>query len=216
MTMSRSVTRIKLQAVDVTSDDIIALTKAFPCLESLTVKDECKESAYHLWCRRNASLIFQHLGMLDNFHTLELDLPREAVAEDITTESGPSKLVSLSALSKLRDLVVPADFFVGFMTEEPACIQRITTLLPDSLCCLTLLLNDQCDWALMEECRTRSSVRRVVGEFLRDEVAPALLIEFPHLGKIDLCYHMGHYHRNKVHTLAARSLPDATSGVEAS
>lgn len=216
LTMSRSVTRIKLLGVDISFDDIVALTKAFPCLESLTVKDDCKKPADHKWCKwkGSGSLGFQYFGLLDNFHTLELDVPREGLAEDCSTESGPSKLVRLSAMSKLHTLMVPVDLFVGF--DESARIQRITTLLPDSLRCLTLLLNDQCDWALMKERRTCASVKRVVGEFLRDEVAPALLIEFPHLEKIDLCYHWEHYHRNKVHTLAARSIPDATNGVKAS
>lgn len=210
---------MKLQAVHITPDDIAAITKAFPCLESLAVKDEYKKyAADHMWCGRVGSRIFQYLGMLDNFHTFQVepDVPCEGFAVDYTTESGPSKLVMLSAMSKVHALMVPVDFFVCFTTDEPARIQRITTLLPDSLRCLTLLLNNQCDWELIEERRTSSSVKRVVGEFLRDEVAPALLTEFPHLGKIDLCYRMGHYHRNEVHTLAPRSLPDATSEVETS
>lgn len=152
--------------------------------------------------------LFQLLGGLENFHTLELSCPRKRFAEDITTESGPSTIVRMSALSRLHTLLLPVDFFVGFTSyDKKPHIHRATTLLPDSLRHLTLLLDYQCKLRLSLQgsipIRT-DRVTRMVEPFLR-QVAPALLIEFPHLEQVDLCYDMQDYRQHSVHTLAARS-----------
>lgn len=152
--------------------------------------------------------LFQLLGGLESFHTLELNSPRECFTEDITTESGPSTVVRISALSRLRTLLVPVDFFVGFTSyDEKPHIHRATTLLPDSLRHLTLLLDYRCKWRLSAHGSIRTQtdrVTRMIEPFLL-EVAPALLIEFPHLEQVDLCYDMKDYRQHKIHTLAARS-----------
>lgn len=152
----------------------------------------------------------QLLGRLKNFHTLELDSPRERFAAAIETDSGTSQIIMLSAMSKLRTLLVPVDFAVGFTSDDkPPRIHRINTVLPNSLRHLILLLDHQCKERLSWEGRIRKSrVSLVVEPFLR-EVAPALLMEFPHLKKVDLCYDMEDYSQNKVHPLIARSTADS-------
>ncbi|KAH8755707.1 hypothetical protein F5883DRAFT_686543 [Diaporthe sp. PMI_573] len=212
--MSTSVKAISLRGISIETEDVRSLTKACPSLESLTIGD--KSSFTDSSSNQNAldgHRIFQFLGGLENFHTLEFDFAPNCFRSDITTASGPAKLVRLSAMSKLHTLVVPADLFVDFTSDQTPRIQRTTTLLPDSLRCLTLLLDTSCYGRLAEEHGMRIDVTHVVGEFLREEVAPALLVEFPRLEKVDLCYHMEHYRQGKVHTLAARS-PRPTQQVD--
>lgn len=145
-----------------------------------------------------------------NLCTLELDSSRTGFAADITTEAGPSKLITLAALSKLRTLLVPVDFFVDLTMDDKPRIRRTTILLPDSLRHLTVLLNCRCKQRLLGESSMQKSTFISVARvepFLR-EVAPALLGDFPHLEKVDLCYEMDDYRHQKVHPLAARSRDD--------
>lgn len=201
--------RIVLRRTFVDSKDINALVAAFPSLESLTTNG-CHFSMRSM---KPSPLdnheLSQLLGGLKNFHTLELDSPRGEFAADIETDSGTSQIITLSAMSKLRTLLVPVDFAVGFTSDDkPPCIHRINTVLPNSLRHLILLLDHQCKERLSWEGRIRKSrVCLVVEPFLR-EVAPALLIEFPHLENVELCYDMEDYHQNKVHPLIARSTAD--------
>lgn len=184
---------------------IAGLATAFPSLESLTIElcDVYNDSSLLISGDRNR--LFQLLGGLDNFHTLELDAPRERFATDITTESGPSTIVTLFALSRLCTLLVPVDFFVGFTPDnEQPHIHRENTVLPGSLRHLTLLLDFWCSVRLSLRGGVRmDSVNLEVEPFL-GEVGPALLVEFPHLEQVDLCYSMKDYRQHKVRTLAAR------------
>lgn len=199
---------MELRNFFITVQDIVTFTTVFPSLESLAM-DACLLYSYcDPLTGPDRRRLFQLLGGLENFHTLELDSPRARFAEDITTESGPSKIVTMSALSRLRTLLVPVDFFVGFKTYDmKPHIHRATTLLPESLRHLTLLLDYRCKWRL--SCQGSMGIRtdrvtRMVEAFLR-QVAPALLIEFPHLEQVDLCYDMQNYRQHRVHTLAART-----------
>lgn len=212
--MSRSVKRIKLEAVDICTADFMAITKGFPSLESLTVEDKHERvSGFNL----DGSRIFQFLGNLDNLRTLELDFLHYHLSVRITTESGRFKLVDLSAMSKLRTLVVPLTYFdcSGSNDEELEGVQRITTLLPGSLRCLTLLLNEVGEIDMLNQIRLKRNAKCWVEEYLQ-RVVPALLTEYPHLEKIDYCYNMDHYRQNKIQTAALRSAHDATSGVAVS
>lgn len=201
--------KVELRDLFVYIEQIVDLTTAFPSLESLSI-DRCFfDRGLSLLTSAARNSLFQLLGGLENFHTLELDAPRELFATDITTESGPSTIVTLSALARLRTLLVPVDFFVGFEPDnEPPHIRRENTVLPESLRHLTLLLNFFCGKRLSDQGKFDyqgcvGSVILMVGTFLR-EVAPALLIEFPHLERVDLCYDMRDYRQNKVHPLVAR------------
>lgn len=180
------------------SQDVATLTTVFPSLESLAIGGGgyWPTGPYSLHGRR----VVQMLGGLKNFHTLELGhAKRSTFAMAITTETGPSTLVTLSALSKLRTLVVQADFFVGSTLGEKPQLYRETTVLPDSLRHLTLILNPS-SW----ESLARQAHRQA---FLR-KVAPALLDEFPYLERVDLCNYMDDYRQHKVQTLAERSTAD--------
>lgn len=81
----------------------MGLTKAFPSLESLTIDHKCKFSNEP--SDRNAvdgHRVFQWLGRLENFHTLEFDCAPYCFKEHVTTALEPAKLVRLTALSKLH------------------------------------------------------------------------------------------------------------------
>lgn len=206
--ISTSVKRMELRNLFITAEHIVTFTTVFPSLESLGM-DDCLVYGYaNSLTAADRQRLFQLLGGLENFHTLELDSPREPFAEDIITESGPSTVVTMSALSRLRTLLVPVDFLVGFTSyDKKPHIHRATTLLPDSLRHLTLLLDYQCKLRLSSQGSIpigTDRVTRMVEPFLR-QVAPALLIEFPHLEQVDLCYDMQDYRQHRVHTLAARS-----------
>lgn len=179
------------------------------------------------------------LGELENLNTLVLGtwLGAPDFVTAISTATGPSNLFNLSALSKLRTLVVSANHFVCFTQDDeadepvfftaddaPVCftqddepvIHRATTILPDSLRWLTLLLSeweDSLSWAQrMQRRRRRQQMPRltvsdVVESFLRD-IAPALLVDFPHLERVDLGHNMKDYRQHNVQTLAERSTAD--------
>lgn len=199
-----NVKRMELQRLFVSRRGVIALTTVFPSLESLKF-DDCCIFGYAREITMDDHPLFGLLGSLKNLHTLELDCSRWDFAADISTESGPSKLVTLAALSRLRTLLVPVDFFVCFTPDDKKPrMQRTTILLPDSLRHLTLLLNDRCKSSLSREGSIpKTTLTRMVEPFMR-EFAPVLLIDFPRLEKVDLCYDMDDYPQQNVHPLAAR------------
>lgn len=202
--ISTSVKRMEIRNLVVYGQQIVDLTTAFPSLESLSI-DHCH--VYHgssLLTLADNYPLFQSLGGLENFHTLELDAPRKRFATDITTESGPSTIVTLSALSSLRILLVPVDFFIGFTDNEQPHFHRENVVLPGSLRHLTLLLNFYSRGRLLPwNSKQTDSFELMVEPFL-GEVGPALLIEFSHLEQVDLCYNMEDYRQHKLRTLAAR------------
>lgn len=193
-----------------TTRKIAQVTAAFPSLESLTIEsctfqpDPRRDSfdAVH------SHTVFQVLGGLKNLNNLEFDTyNRMRFTTSTTTASGPSKLFTLSALSKLETLLLPADILVYTTQDKKDPIHRAATIFPDSLHCLTLLLNKRCEVYLSIDAGMRESTGycgRLVEAFLQ-EVAPGLLIEHPHLEKINLCYDMEDYRQHKVRLLAARS-----------
>lgn len=205
--ISTTVKNVELRSKCVSSMDIARVGSAFPSLESLTM-DNChfEDKPYNMSVEHGHNL-FRVLGELENFNTLVLDMNNTQVfTTAISTASGPSKMFKLSALSKLHALLVPVDLVVCFTQDKDLkpVIQRTTTMLPDSLRHLTLLLNYQCTRRLSWEADIQmSAVTRIVGPFLR-EVAPTLLVEFPHLEQVDLCYDTQDYRQHRVHPLASR------------
>lgn len=201
--------RITLRRTFVHSGDIKNLMTAFPSLESLTINHCIISMASMKHNPMDSHELFRVLGGLKNFHTLQLDTRRGEFAADTEPDSGTSQIITLSAMSKLQTLLVPVDFVVGFTSDDkPSCIQRITIVLPNSLRHLILLLDRQCMDRLSWEGKMRKSRATLVVETFLREVAAALLIELPHLEKVDLCYGMEDYRQNKVHPLIARSIAD--------
>lgn len=133
---------MELRGFNVYADAIVTLAKGFPSLETLTI-DDCFIRG-HGSCPLGGHVLFQVLGGLKNFHTLEFDSSPKGFVTDIATESGPSKLIALAALSKLRTLLVPVDFFVNFTSDNNSLRgHRTTIILPDSLHHLTLILDSR-------------------------------------------------------------------------
>ncbi|KAG6356422.1 hypothetical protein INS49_015810 [Diaporthe citri] len=207
--ISTAVKNVELRSKCVSSMDIARVGSAFPSLESLTIDNCYFEDKPHNMSAEHGHNLYRVLGELENFNTFVLDVNNpEVFTTANVTASGPSKLFKLSALSKLHTLLVPVDLVVCFTQDKDLkpLIQRTTTILPDSLRHLTLLLNYECKERLAWEgtgSMQMSRVTNMVGPFLR-EVAPLLLVDFPHLEEIDLCYDMDDYRQNKVHLLASR------------
>lgn len=207
--ISTAVKTVELRSKSVSSMDIARVGAAFPSLESLTIDNCYFEEKPNNMSGVHGHNLFRVLGELENFNTLALDVNNTDIfTVATTTASGPSKLFKLPALSKLHTLLVPVDLLVYFTQGRDLVAHghRTTTILPESLRNLTLLLNGECkdrlSWAGQYSsrwCRTP----RMIEPFLR-EVATRLLVDFPHLEKVDLCYHMDHYRQDKVRLLASR------------
>lgn len=203
--MCTNVKRAEIRNAHVRNGDIVTLTTFFPSLESLTI-DACSVTGHPTDV--DGHRILQSLGALEKLHTLELDCQRRDFAADITTESGPSTLVTLSMLSNVHTLLVPVDFFVGFTSDANPRVDRTATILPDSLKRLTLLLNPwHARWLARKGGIRKIKVARVIEPTLR-EIASDLLIELPHLDRVDLCFHIEDYRQHKVQNLAERSATD--------
>lgn len=188
---------VQLQHKMISTRDMTQLTAAFPSLESVTI-----ENCYFHTDRR----IFHVFEGLENLSNLEFDAYSSS-GIDITAP-GPTEFFTMSALSKLETLLVGADLFVYYTQDEENPILRTATVLPDSLRCLTILLNNSCTNYLAYAAKMRrvaSKYARLARAFLQEQVAPALLNEYPHLEKVNLCDDMEDYRQHKVQILAARS-----------
>lgn len=178
--------------------DIPSLTAAFPSLESLTMED-C-EFDLPSGPPQEGHPLFRELG--GSLHTLVLDMYQYEFTTQIRTTSEPYRLFNLAALTGLRNLVVPVDFFISLTDiygKVCICCTGITVILPASLRCLTLIFNDDgCE--LMTDGETSEEQIR---EFLRKN-APAILNSFPQLEKIDLGDDLDSYRQHDVETVASR------------
>lgn len=193
--------------------NISRAVSAFPSLESLTI-EHCSfqtDWRYDDFDAAHSHTLFRVLGGLKNLNKLEFDTDgKYYFTTPTTTASGPSRLLTLSALSKLETLLLRADILVYTTGDKKDPIHRAATIFPDSLRCLTLLVNERCEHelfvvsGLQQGSMTTRECRRLVKAFFQ-EAASALLIEHPHLEEVNLCYDMEDYRQHKVHLLAARS-----------
>lgn len=200
---------MQLQRNVLTTMSTAQLAAAFPSLESLTIEhcDFHSSPRHDSFDAVHGHTMFRVLGGLKNLNKLEFDTyGRDHFTTPTTTASGPSKLLTLSALSKVETLLLRADMLVYTSRDKKTPIQRAATILPLSLRSLTLLLDNSCGEWLAYGAGMRKSAGKcdhMVIAFLQ-EVAPALLTEHPHLEKVNLCYNMEDYRQHKVHLLAAR------------
>ncbi|KAG8160897.1 hypothetical protein KVR01_009161 [Diaporthe batatas] len=207
--VSASVKKINLRGIEIVADNIEALTRAFPSMEALTIEDDCYISSdiiFRMWVIRLPKEAFNPLMRSDNLHTFVFDnYPfRLGSGRFSAATTGWHKTVDLSALPKLQTLVVPLDFFAYFTEGENRLIQQATAILPGSLRRVILLLHSACKERLAKQFTRKSGVEGTTREFMQ-ELAATLLVEFPHIDKVDVCYHIEHYRQNKVFTLADRS-----------
>lgn len=201
--MSTTVKSINIRSNQIEMNNIRGLAKAFPSVNTITVEDSYfPEIRYRV--PEVPHELFDALGQFDNLHTLVLDNDPRGFAKSLETETGVGKLVDLSALATLQALVVPLDIFAYFTLGENRLIQLATTILPDSLRRLTLLLNKECKKRLADLFTRKVGVDGVTREFMED-LAASFLDQFPNLDKVEVCYHIDRYRLKDVFIVADRS-----------
>lgn len=202
--VSTTVKKLNLRNVMIPTRSLRGLTVAFPSIESLTIEDRCSFVDAKSQRSPVPQLVFGPLGQLANLHTLVFDNDPEGFGTFATTDTGICKTVNLSAMSKVETLLVSLDLLAYFTLGENALIQPATTILPGSVRRLTLLHNTACKDRLSRQLTQKVGVDRVFRDFMQD-LATTLIVLFPNLDTVDVCYHMESYRRGNVFTLADRS-----------